>query len=46
MGVTASRRDYRRQMGLLTDVLPAWTEAANSAQSSQIRLPTTTNIRE
>ena len=41
MGVIASRRDYRRLMLLLTDALPAWEEAADSVQSSQIRLPTT-----
>ena len=45
MGVAASRRDYRRTMGLLAEALPDWIEAANSAQSSQIRLPTT-NISE
>ena len=39
MGVPANRRDYRRLMVVLQEVLPEWAEAAASMQSSQIRLP-------
>ena len=39
MGVSANRRDYRRLMAVLQDILPEWVAAADSMQSSQIRLP-------
>ena len=39
MGVTASRRDYRRQMLTFTMALPEWLTVADSQQVSQIRMP-------
>ena len=39
MGVTASRRDYRRLMDAFTMVLPEWLTVADSQQVSQIRMP-------
>ena len=42
MGVAANRRDYRRPTDALMLVLPDWLEAAETATSSQIRLPTPT----
>ena len=42
MGVTASRRDYRRQMDAFTMALPEWLTVADSQQVSQIRMPSPT----
>ena len=42
MGVTAHRRDYRRQMDAFTMALPEWLTVADSQQVSQIRMPSPT----
>ena len=42
MGVTASRRDYRRQMLVFTMTLPEWLKVADSQKVSQIRMPSPT----
>ena len=42
MGVTASRRDYRREMLAFTMTLPEWLTVADSQKVSQIRMPSPT----